>query len=416
MNDYRVIRVFEHERLCIGSKGFEKRHWDLLARWAGRRKEHYLEVWHSSVKFLQWVGVIEVDGLVIEVLPKAESDRSHDDSGKIANKWRGILVDLLGKAYHINLRGLDDASIGIQRRTLLDLLFERYLDAIERLIVEGLVKRYRGIIKDRNAVKGRIDHIGNIRINVAHAERIRTFAFEYDRINTLNLIIRAGVDATASFAPSAFTRARAKSIGLNFADWPSKAIKTSDFLAVRYDRKTEGYRTAIRLARLILGKQNPDLAHGKEKVFSMLFDMNDLWEKATLYRLRRECLKNGFVKIRGQSFKLFWRAETGTVKTLRPDIMMERQDGKQVVVDTKWKILSAAIPGDEDLRQIFAYEALWKAVDGFLLYPQAADCQEEVGSYSVPVDDKKARCGVLFAQVDPKQWAQDLLLERLGLV
>ena len=267
-----------------------------------------------------------------------------------------------------------------------------------------------------NAVKGRIDHIGNIRINVAHAERIRTFAFEYDRINTLNLIIRAGVDATASFAPSAFTRARAKSIGLNFADWPSKAIKTSDFLAVRYDRKTEGYRTAIRLARLILGKQNPDLTHGKEKVFSMLFDMNDLWEKAVLYRLKRECVKNGSVKIHGQSYKVFWRAETGTIKTLRPDIVMERPDGTVVVVDTKWKILTAAIPGDQDLRQIYAYEALWKAFDGFLLYPQTAECGEGNGSYSVRVDEKIARCGVLFAQVDPKQWGQDLLLERMGLV
>lgn len=86
MHKTGTIRVFEYERLNVGDRGFEPRHWELLALWAEKQHEKYIEIWAGAVRFLQWVGVIEVEGLVIEILPKAESNRDETESDSMAKK------------------------------------------------------------------------------------------------------------------------------------------------------------------------------------------------------------------------------------------------------------------------------------------------------------------------------------------
>lgn len=104
------------------------------------------------------------------------------------------------------------ARLELQDRTLLDILFERYLDSVEALLKEGLIKRYRSVSRDRRAVKGRIDHIDNLRRNLCHAERISTVASEYDRFNLPNRVLKAAVDTAARFAPTFYSRSRARSV------------------------------------------------------------------------------------------------------------------------------------------------------------------------------------------------------------
>jgi 5-methylcytosine-specific restriction enzyme subunit McrC len=298
-----LIRVFEYERLCVGERGFEKRHWEAVARWAERQKDKYLEVWALSIRFLNWVGVIEAEGLVIEVLPKAETARDQKDSEAVATKWQGILIALLKAAGYIELRAVDAASLKFRGSTLLDILFSQYLDSLEQLLREGLVKRYRPVLKTRNAIKGRIDYAANIRDNLVHAERVATVAYEYDRINRLNMILKAATEASALFAPSGYARSRARRLGFEFAGWPDSVIGTADFKAAHIDRKTEGYRRPLSLARLILEKRNSDLSSGRERVFSLLFDMNDLWEKAIFARLKREAASMPDVSVSAQRSK-----------------------------------------------------------------------------------------------------------------
>ncbi len=41
------------------------------------------------------------------------------------------------------------------------------------------------------------------------------------------------------------------------------------------------------------------------------------------------------------------------------------------MLDTKWKVLKAAQPSDEDLKQMFTYNHYFDATHGILLYPFA---------------------------------------------
>jgi len=415
MPEARVIRVFEYERLRVGDSGFEERHWEALGKWAERQTETYVEIWPGSVRFLHWVGVFEVDGLVIEILPKAEESREEENRAEQASKWRNILLRLLREAGYLDVRTVEEAGLGLQNKTLIDVLFSQFLDACELLFRRGLVRRYRPVARRRTAVKGRIDFQSNLRRGPGHAELIDTVALEYDRVNLLNLILKAAIEASALYAPSQFSRGRARRFAIDFQEWPSRPIRSSDFNAVRFDRKTEAYKRAIPLARLILDKKNPDLAMGTKRVFSLLFDMNDLWEKAIFARLRHEARCRNDLHLRAQRSKVFWRSGSGSIKTVRPDILVERDDGIRVVLDTKWKVLSAPVPSDGDLKQIFVYDTLWKSERGFLVYPKTGTSVLALGRYCVPDSDRELSCGLATTEVDPAKWSAESLLSIVGM-
>lgn len=410
MPELKVLRVFEYERLRIGDRGFEEGHWRALGRWAERQSSKHLEIWPEAVRFLNWVGVIEVDGLAIEILPKLAAPNVLDREPELLH-WHRILIELLRAAGQVELRTSDVASLQLQNRTLLDILFSQFLDEMDALLRAGLVKRYRALAKQRTALKGRLDLPATLRRNLAHAERFSTIAFEYDRINRLNLILRSAVDASALYAPTSYSRSRAKNISLEFSEWPQLTISKQDFDAARFDRKTEGYRRAIDLARLILEKDNPDFASGRSRVFSLLFDMNALWEKAILGRLCREARSRPGTRVYSQRSKVFWRSEDGQTKTVRPDIVLDLPASPRIILDTKWKTLADNIPADQDLRQIFVYDTLWDAPAGFLVYPSLGGPKIRQGRYTVQEREVELACSVLSTSCDPSAWRGEFLLD-----
>src|SRR5699024_7810984 len=126
----------------------------------------------------------------------------------------------------------------------------------------------------------------------------------------------------------------------------------------------------INIARLILLNYHPDISQGRQSVLALMFDMNKLWEKYMIMLMRRH-LGDRF-KVGAQKGKVFWQAKN-LAKRLKPDILLEKRSNpsEKIVIDTKWKIPSHMEPSDEDLRQMFAYNRLFKCQKSILLYPGA---------------------------------------------
>src|SRR6188508_3210068 len=85
-----VIRVFEHEVLRVEDHGLTEAAFDALVRFNQRNEDQFFTVRHRSLKFANYVGVLQVGGLTLEVLPKA--DRGGADDKK---RWRDALIDML---------------------------------------------------------------------------------------------------------------------------------------------------------------------------------------------------------------------------------------------------------------------------------------------------------------------------------
>jgi 5-methylcytosine-specific restriction enzyme subunit McrC len=123
---------------------------------------------------------------------------------------------------------------------------------------------------------------------------------------------------------------------------------------------------------MILLNFHPDIMQGNENVVAILFDMNKLWEEFVYRRLKKE-EKHFDLKMSAQTSKDFCKPmHLGFSKTVRPDtVITYTLDDKTetMILDTKWKILQTLTPSDEDLKQMFVYNLLWKSKRSVLIYP-----------------------------------------------
>jgi 5-methylcytosine-specific restriction enzyme subunit McrC len=149
MKDRRAIQVFEHETLHVGTRGFCKEHFDRLVLFNDKYGGQYLSPGYGKVKFNGYVGVFQVAGLTIEVLPKA---------GREGNKkvWHDALLGMLKVSGFLNLRTVSEADLKMNKGTLFDVYIEVFLAHCHALLTEGLIRQYRLKSDNRTALKGRL--------------------------------------------------------------------------------------------------------------------------------------------------------------------------------------------------------------------------------------------------------------------
>ena len=65
----KTIQVFEHQKLTKGGL-FKEKHCKALLKLNELHSFHYLEAISNGVKFKNYVGIVQIDELIIEILPK----------------------------------------------------------------------------------------------------------------------------------------------------------------------------------------------------------------------------------------------------------------------------------------------------------------------------------------------------------
>lgn len=391
-----VIKVFEFERLSVDQKGFTTSHFDALVRFNEKNKNKYFTVVHKGIKFSNYVGVIQVGSLTLEILPKADRETSPDDNLK--SKWHTVLVEMLKTCRLLNLESLTDASLMTSKTNLLDIYLNLFLNECEKLMREGLIKKYRHETKNVTALKGAMQFSGQIKYNLIHKERFYTKHQTYDFNNIINQILYRAIGVCGTISSTNTIVSKSKVLQLYFPEMTDKSITIKDFQKIKFDRKTVRYEKAIALAKLILMNYNPDLRNGDLNVLALLFDMNKLFEEYVFRVLKRsEDLFN--YSVQRQNSKNFWES-----KTIRPDIVLIK-NGKKYILDTKWKILESAVPSDADLKQMYVYNLYFNSEKSILLYPDVWEVGDNYGTYSLghlfdgKQEKEKHKCGVGFIKL-----------------
>lgn len=349
------IIVFEHQRLIIGEKGFKQIHLDALLKLNEYHEGNYFEPIAKGIKFNQYVGVIQVDGLTIEINPKADKD---DDD----NKWKGVLLKMLQACGKLKAESSGTAHVKRQHLNLLEVYFELYLFEVEGLVRKGLIKQYRKQTQNTKALKGKLEFAGHIRKNIVHKERFYTTHQVYDSNHFLHQVLQKALTIVTQFTNGSRLQDLANRVQLNFPEVVNKTITTKQLNEIQLNRKSNGYNNALELARLIILNYSPDISNGKEKMLSLLFDMNKLWETYILKQLQKAALGTD-IEVSGQESKSFWGSNS-----LKPDIVL-RQGGTTFIIDTKWKRPQKSSASVSDLRQMYTYGRFWNAERVMLLYP-----------------------------------------------
>ncbi len=392
------IKVFEHQSIHLNEKFidgdteivFDQEKFDRLINFFGNGSP-YFNLLRNGVQFNEHVGVLQIGNLLISVLPKADKRNRHSEEE--TEKWNQVLVDMLKVVHGFKVKAPSNSALKTRHNSILDLYFSMFLTEVEYLLHLGLAKKYRSTTGNLTKLKGNIQFSKQLSKNLVHRERFFTKHTTYDVEHLIHIILYQTIEVLKRINTNTTLTGRINALYLNFPEMPDKRILEVDFERIILNRKTQGYRKALDLARLILMRYHPDLNKGQNDILALMFDMNLLWEEFVLVSLR----KNKEIKAFGQAPKFFWKPDGGRRRRIKPDITIIRGKEK-FVLDTKWKLVTTK-PSMDDIRQMYAYHHYFEAEKVALFYP--GDYPYVRGKFVDPNDQKAEsdqECGLMFSK------------------
>ena len=382
----KFIQVFEHQRLKYNDSGdFQKCHFDAMVKFNELHQNKYFTIGHNGIVFKNYVGVVQVGGLTIEILPKADKKADADK-----NLWQSVLLNMLKVCRRIRVESVSETQLKKRHHSILDVYFEMYLAEIERLVNKGLIKRYQKNQSNQNALKGKLLFAKNIQQNLVHRERFYCEHQVYDRNHLLHQILYKGLRILKTFVNDAL-KDRLNRLLFEFQEIENIEISEKHFRKIVFDRKNNDYQKAFDIAKIIILNYSPSLNYGSENLLTLLFDMNALWEEYIFRILQKH--KKDEEKVFSQESKRFWKN-----KCIRPDIILQVEQ-KTFVIDTKWKIIETNNPSDEDLKQMFVYNLHWDAEKALLLYPKTGQTDSSFEEFHYDKLDPKKKCKTGFVDI-----------------
>ncbi|MBF8963897.1 restriction endonuclease [Pontibacter sp. FD36] len=414
------IRVFEHGCLFVHKGERQTRLTDTqlqaLQTLHGEAGLPYYTLIHKGVKFTEYVGVLQVGNLTIEVLPKADKNDDKD-------RWQQMLIGMLQAVGLFEIQAPSTSQLSLKSNSILDLYFALFLQEVEYLLHRGLVKKYRKVDSNTTALKGSIQFAQHIQKNLVHQERFFVRHTTYDAQHQMHQILYKTLLLLKRINTNTALHSKIGSMLLNFPEQPDLKVTEATFEKIVLNRKTESYGKAIEIARLLLLNYHPDLSKGKNHVLALMFDMNMLWERFVYISLRKGLRReNADISIQDQVHKFFWKPENGNRSKIKPDIVINKDRADCVVLDTKWKNLNGYNPSPDDLRQLYVYHQYYHAKKVALIYPASSQFSKS-GKYLCTNTGKETEmeCSVITLTVKNSidTWQKSIyneILDWMGLV
>jgi 5-methylcytosine-specific restriction enzyme subunit McrC len=351
---------------------------------AGRSEGGVLDHGRKALRARGVVGIVAAQGAALEILPKI--DLPAEDSDQPVGAIRKKLIHMLCVAHDLRVEAGAATEHDWQKDSLLDVLIRIFSTRLAEAVRRGMPRHYITQAEDLAAIRGRLDVHRQFSKLASTPQRL---ACRFDELLpdiSLNQVMKAAVHRLARAASAADNQRRLGELKLAYAgisDVPVKALRWDN---ITLDRTNERWRELVELAKLLLGERFQTSSMGESMGFSLLFEMNLLFE-AYVARLLARALTGSGLTVSAQGGRLYCLAdETGRkLFQTRPDILIRRGGQVIEIVDTKWKRMSGQIDdrkrgvSQADVYQMMAYSRLYACKRVTLLYPHHAKLHQQPG-------------------------------------
>ncbi len=348
-----------------------------------------------------YVGVIQTkDGTTIEILPKI---KNLDEE-----KSKEILIKMLKTLKNSPFKHFNSANLKASKMPLLEIFISMFLEELAKLVQKGIKSDYVQKEENLKFLKGKLKISEQIKQNSVHKER---FFVEYEQFcsdRVENRLIKTTLEYLYKKSKSNKNQQRIREFLFVFDEIKiSHNIKT-DFEKIKLNRQMKDYEQVLLWCKTFLLENSFSPYKGNDIAFALLFDMNLLFESYVYNYLKKS---GDFENIKNQDKKhhLAYEDEKGKF-ALKPDIVID--DG-EIIVDTKWKILSVDKSNlgisQSDMYQIYAYGKKYKSENLYLIYPKDEEIKENLYHY---YEDKKLPLKVLFFDVENLENNRNLIKKR----
>lgn len=351
------------------------------SRIGGEDGEAILVNGHKRLRAQQFVGVLASPNVTLEILPKID--------GLDTGATRRCLVHMLARVLNLDVASGTMVDLGWQRHDLLEILIRLFCDRLFEAVHRGLPRRYVGHEDDLAALRGRLDVKRQFAVLVPTPQKIACIYEDLSIDIPLNQIMKAAVMRLLRISRAVENQRRLTELGFTFADVSTVPVAALPWDRIVLDRTNSAWATLLNMAKLLLGERFQTTSSGEARGFSLVFEMNKLFEEYVGRTLRRVLAGTGLdVRLQGpRDHALIASDLTGRFETW-PDIVVSRNGKPLLIVDTKWKRLKGLIDdrkrgvGQADVYQMMAYAQVYRCNRLMLLYPHHYEIGAEEGLLS----------------------------------
>ena len=129
-----VIKVLEHEKIGIRNKNnYEKKHIskenaELLRKIEEIKKKKIFKWSYNTVSPQQWIGVIWLNDISIEIIPKISDD--YNQSSIMES-----LISMLNMVYDVKIQNKITAKLGSKESGIIEILISLFLKELDFLCI-----------------------------------------------------------------------------------------------------------------------------------------------------------------------------------------------------------------------------------------------------------------------------------------
>jgi len=355
---------------------------------------------HQSVRFAQFCGVIQLDDLTLEILPKIHGKETQPES------CRAALIQMLHSARVIRTYKGAQAGINTQHINLLDIFIQHFCQDLHSQILQGKLRDYVEQEENLSVMRGRLIIPQHIRHNIVHKERLYCRFDEFSEDMLMNQILRFTLLLLLPWTRFSKTKKQLNELLMHFDGVSDAPITLQSFNLLKKDRINQRFQPVLEQCRLFIAAIKPDVLAGSTPLFSLLFDMNRLFEAWVAEKLKPWAHQQGWhLRTQGPRKYLAMRNGDSPQFQLRPDIALVDDNGvPQLIADTKWKLLNESDRklgvSSSDMYQLYAYAGRYECPRLQLIYPAQAGlfqhyefnlqgvCTSKIAVKTVAIDNK----------------------------
>jgi len=248
---------------------------------------------------------------------------------------------------------------------------------VSREIARGAAKRYVLVEESLRVVRGKLKVTQQLKSNLAHKERLYCGYDELSEDNIINQSIRYALQIVSKKAVQPVVKKLVLEQLNRFEHVSPVQLAADQVETIDLNRNERRFSDILKYCELFIRTLAPTNSAGKQEVFSLLFDMNQLfeaWVSSLICPLAHEMGLT--LKTQGPRKYLAYREDIeSNVFQMKPDISLLNQAGQVVLIaDAKWKILA----DDEkklgisqaDMYQLSAYGNRYQCGSLALVYPR----------------------------------------------
>jgi 5-methylcytosine-specific restriction enzyme subunit McrC len=321
----------------------------------------------------QWVGVISLPGLSLEILPKVVD--SYDETFT-----KEILLKMFKVANNIPTKKSVVGKVDFAKNGLVEILITNYLNFVEHYLQEGFLASYQKVIRNISTVKGSIDFSRQINKNLLNPTR---FVCRYSKLeidNAINQLIKYVLGNMLNISNDYSNIKRIKVALVYFASVKNINDIIAKNLIIVFNRTNERIKIIVEYSYLFMDGYSISINNGKREVSSMLFDMNKIFENF-IYHSYKKIYGNKVLYQNRRNYLISDQSKAIKRINLKPDLLIFSPLGVKMVVDTKWKSVKK-FAKESDTYQMNAYVTAIDGVDtAILMYPMTKESSSAVGDY-----------------------------------